>query len=106
MKWSILSGLWKLFFGNRASVAQINDVYIKHIEYLKAELEEQRRIIAGHKSKHPENGEELDQWRAREEKMHKDLIRVIQENRDLKEQIIFLEAELKAMKKKHRGMYE
>jgi BMFP domain-containing protein YqiC len=106
MKWAILSSIWKLLFGNKASIAQINDVYIKHIDYLKAELEAQKKIIAEHKKLHPENGKELDEWLAREEKLNKMLIEARTENRDLKEKIIFLEAELKAYKKKHRSMYE
>lgn len=106
MKWTILSSLWKLFFGNRASIAQVSDVYLKHIEYLKAELDEQKRHIVEHKKHHPESGKEYDEWTAREDKLHRQLIEVITENRDLKEKIIFLEAELKYMKKKHRSMYE
>ena len=106
MKWSILSAIWKLLFGNRASIAQINDVYIKHIEYLKAELEQQRQVIAAHKNKHPDNGKEYDEWLVREEKLHSKIIDLLQENKDLREQVIFLEAEIKALKKKHRGMYE
>lgn len=106
MKWDILSHLWKLATSNRGKITEINDVYLNHISYLKEELGAQKRIIDEHKLKHPENGKELDEWRAREEKLHKDLVEQIQANRDLKEQIIFLEAELKSLKKKHRGMYE
>jgi|SRR5688572_232797 len=103
---SFISFLWKNFVGGRAKLTEIADVYLKHIDFQDKQLEEQRKIIAVYKEKHPENGKELDEWLAREEELHKKIIKLIQENRDLKEHIIFLEADLKALKKKHRSMYE
>lgn len=106
MKWSILSYLWKLFAGSRPKITEITQVYLKHIAFQERQLEEQKKIIADYKKLHPENGVELDEWLSRENELHQQIINLIYENRVLKEQVIFIEAELSRYKKKHRSMYE
>lgn len=59
--------------------------------------EEQKNIIESHRTKHPENGKELDEWLAREEILHLEQIKLMREKRDLEEEVIFLNAELKRL---------
>lgn len=80
-----------------SELKSLQDIYRTTISDLKTELKEQKQIIAVHKKKHPENGKELDEWEAREEKLHKQIITLLNENRDLREELIFL----KKSKKHH-----
>lgn len=96
-----------LFRGKSVSeIAAMNETYRKHIEYLKKELDEKIAIIEQYKAKHPENGVEYNIWKQEAEAAYLKQVALLKENRDLKEKIIFLNHELTAVRKKHRGMYE
>jgi hypothetical protein len=82
--------LWLIKGRSYSELKSLQDIYRTSIEDLKAELKEQKQIIAVHKKKHPENGKELDEWEAREEKLHNQIITLLNENRDLREELIFL----------------
>lgn len=73
----------------------IQDVYREAITDLKKELAEQKKIIESHRHKHRGNGHELDEWLKREELLHAKIIKLIQENRDLREELIFLKRQYK-----------
>ncbi len=105
MSW--VDWLFKIVRGKPATDSiSWNDAYRKHIDYLKKELDEKIKEIETYKAKHPENGKEYDIWRAEAEASYLTQIRLLEENRNLKERVIFLEAELTRVKKKHRSMYE
>lgn len=73
---------------------------------MKEDYEEQIKRIKQEKLKHPENGKELDEWMARERKLHLQIVKLIREKRDVEEKAIFLQGEVDRLKKKHRSMYE
>lgn len=87
-----ISHILNNFFRGRSytELRSLQEIYRTTIEDLKKEREEQRKIILSHKKKHPENGKELDEWELREEKLHAQIIALLNENRDLKEELIFL----------------
>lgn len=99
MSW--IKDLWDIVKGNRPGIKEVTSVYLEAIKYLKEEQEEQKKIIAQHKLAHPENGKELDEWLKREEKLHKQIVGLLEENRTLREENIFLKKH-----KKGRSMYE
>lgn len=53
--------------------------------------EEQKKIIERLKKKHPDNGIELDMWRAREEKLHHRILALMKENMEVRTQLSFWE---------------
>jgi|SRR5882672_2822268 len=46
--------------------------------------------IKAHRVNHPDNGVELDAWEKREHELHRQIIALINENRDLREELIFI----------------
>lgn len=104
MSW--IKDLWEILKGNRTPLKEVTGVYLEAIEFLKRELEEKNKRIEQYKIKHPDNGKELDEWRESEHKNHQRIIELLQENRDLRERVIFLEMDLKSSSKKGRSMYE
>lgn len=84
----------------------MNKGFEERIAKIKADYEKQISYITEEKVRHPENGEDLDLWKRREEIIYYDslvreeyfrtmTIRLNQDNIDLREEIIFLKYELK-----------
>src|SRR5690242_8317271 len=73
-----------------SDVKLLQDIYRTAIEDLKKDLAQAKEAIKEHRKRHPDNGVELDEWAAREDKLHKKIIALMQENMVLKEELIFL----------------
>lgn len=130
--WSILAriGEWLIKQASTkrgkviSEIKEWQDVYLKHINFLndtnEKKLVEQREhyekilaYIESEKKKHPENGFELDYHKETLEYYYRLSIKINEENRDLREEIIFfkiaidrLQVELDGLKKKHSDMYK
>lgn len=83
-----------------------DELYQSRIRFYREELEFTQKFIKETKEKHPENGNELLRWQQEAEKGYLDKVALNEENRNLREKVIFLERELEALKRKKRGMYE
>ena len=97
MSW--IKDLKDIFFPVKTGIGEMTDAYLKTIKFLKDEIDEQRKIISDYKKKHPDNGKELDQWLAREEENYRRIVELLQQNRDLREENIFLKKENESKKK-------
>jgi hypothetical protein len=82
-------------------VQKWQDVYLKHVEFIKSDYEERIKYIQEEKKKHPENGVELLRHRETLDFYYNMTIKLNDENRDLKEELIFLKKEFELYKKKH-----
>lgn len=100
MSWLKDIVIWIFRARSVSDIKLLQEVYKTAIEDLQRQLAETKASIKQHRERHPDNGVELDEWEQREEKLHKMIVSLLQENRDLKEELIFL----KRMKK--RSMYE
>lgn len=89
MKWLVDVGKWLIKARSASDIKLIQDIYRASIDDLIKERDRYKLIIEGYKKHHPENGKELDEWAKREEELHKIIIKLMQENRDLKEELIF-----------------
>lgn len=83
-----------------------DELYQSRIRFYREELEFTQKFIKDTKELHPENGRELDIWKAEAEKGYLDKVALNEEIRNLREKVIFLERELEMTKRKKRGMYE
>lgn len=74
--------------------------YKDHIEFLEKSHKTVIDEIYKHKEKHPENGKELDQWLESEEIHYKERVRLTDENRVLREEIIFFKVDIRILQDK------
>lgn len=87
----LFDGITRLFKGRAASETEIvQRVYQKAIVDLEAELEKKIKIIEGYRLKHNGSGPEFSEWIEREREYHKQLVDLLQRNRDLREENMFL----------------
>lgn len=88
--------LWKKVVASRNPVdyKEMQEYYITRISFMKSDYERQIAEIKEEKKKHPENGKDLDKWQEREVINYRKLIDLNQDNRNLKEEIIFLKGEI------------
>lgn len=104
MKWSdIFSLIWDKLFGGANRQKYLNkqtEMVIQGVWDLNREKEKlienyrkQIEKIETHRSKHPDNGVELDQWKEREYKLMMDLVKAKEEINFWRERAIFIEKE-------------
>lgn len=116
MKWSDIGSLvWDKLFGGGNRQKYLNrqtEIVIQGIWDLNHEKEKiiedfkkQLQKIESHRSKHPDNGIELDQWKEREYKLMIDLVKAKEEINFWRERAIFIEKEneLLLMKEESRN---
>ncbi len=101
ISWQAIGKLiWTKLTGSGDRQRELNrqtDIVIKGYRDL---YEEKTRIIESYRSKHPGNGEELDQWKKREEEMMLKLIDKEKEVLFWKERAIFIEKENELLHRK------
>lgn len=96
----MIKDVWDILFPPRTPLKDVSQVYKDIIEVLKAELKEKNEKIDQYKKKHPDNGSELTEWQESETEHYRREIELVNQNRELRERIIFLEADLKRLQKK------
>lgn len=109
MEWILSAAKWivgKLQGKTSAELKDMQEYYQSRIKFLKEDYEAQSASIQQKKMQHPENGTDLREWEKREEYLHRIIIELTEEKRNIEEELIFTREELKRLKKKHRSMYE
>lgn len=102
----IITILKEFFTIRRTPVKDWQDTYMTHIDFLKKSYEERISLLEAtykermlnievHRVKHPENGKELDEWVESEDTHYSERVKLTLENKDLREEIIFLKIQLK-----------
>lgn len=79
---------------------EMQEYYQSRIDFMKKELEDQKKIIESFRYKHPNNGEELDAWASREEKLNQEKIQMMKQIFELTGQLNFTIKELEKCYKK------
>lgn len=67
----------------------MQEYYQSHIDFMKRELVEQKKIIESFRHKHPGNGEELNAWNNREEKLLQEKLVMMRKILELESQLMF-----------------
>ena len=90
LKERVIDWLLKTLKGRSPSdYKEMQEYYQSRISYMKKELEEQKKIIESYRHKHPGNGEELDAWKSREEKMLQEKLIMMKKIMELESQLMF-----------------
>lgn len=95
MEWIKSIADWLFKSKTVSDVKLLQEIYRTAIDDLKKELAETKETIKEHRKDSTDNNTQLDEWAAREEKLHMIIIALMQENRNLKEELIFLKKEKK-----------
>lgn len=67
----------------------MQEFYRERIDFMKAELEEQKLVIESFRDKHKGNGRELEKWDDQITKLNQEKINMMGEIRSLKTQLLF-----------------
>lgn len=112
LTWKAIGGfIWDKLFGSSSRVKEFTAInkewrgLYEEKKKLVIEYQEQIKKIEQHRSKHPDNGIELDQWKEREYKLMMDLVKAKEEISYWRERAIFIEKEneLLLMKEENRN---
>lgn len=100
MEWKVIGGfIWDKLFGSNSRVKEFRAInkewrgLYEEKKKLVSEYQGQIEKIEKHRSKHPDNGIELDQWKEREYKLMMDLVKAKEEINFWRERCIFIEKE-------------
>lgn len=85
-----LEWVWKRLKSKSPSdYKEMQEYYQSRIDFMKKELEGQKTIIETFRHKHPGNGEELDAWKCREEKLLQEKLVMMRKILELESQLMF-----------------
>lgn len=113
LTWKAICGIiWDKLFGSTSRVKEFTAInkewrgLYEEKKKLVSEYQGQIEKIEKHRSKHPDNGIELDQWKEREYKLMMDLVKAKEEINFWRERCIFIEKEneLLLMREEKRNM--
>lgn len=100
LSWKAIGGfIWDKLFGSSSRAKEFTAIskewrgLYEEKKKLVSEYEDQIKKIEKHRVKHPDNGIELDQWKAREYKLMMDLVKAKEEISFWRELAIFSQKE-------------
>lgn len=112
MEWKVIGGfIWDKLFGSSSRVKEFTAInkewrgLYEEKKKLVSDYEEQIKKIEKHRSKHPDNGIELDEWKERERILMLELYKAKEQINYWRERAIFIEKEneLLLMKEENRN---